>query len=140
MNSQERSPFFLFIDNLDRLYQTDDDLRFVKYFFQTADPILKALSKKVIIFISCAPEWKDFLRQEDLSYLNFPNAIELKPLKEEEIKDLIETRANSYNLRLNDIIEEDVIPILKVASRGNPRSVFQFLEKLVYEIGEKTSL
>jgi energy-coupling factor transporter ATP-binding protein EcfA2 len=69
LDKYEKGPFFLFIDNLDRLYQSKDDLGFVNYFFQTADPILKGLSKKVVIVISCAPEWNVFLKQRDLSYI-----------------------------------------------------------------------
>jgi energy-coupling factor transporter ATP-binding protein EcfA2 len=69
LDKYEKGPFFLFIDNLDRLYQSKDDLGFVKYFFQTADPILKGLSKKVIIVISCAPEWNILLEHRDLSYM-----------------------------------------------------------------------
>jgi len=136
LNNQRNSPFFLFIDNLDRQYQTDDDLKFVKYFFQTSDPILKALSKRVVIFISCAPEWKEFLSQQDLSYLNFPNSIKLEALTKNEIKDLIEKRAGSIGIDASKFIDMEIIPTLKVASRGNPRSIFQFLEKIFLSIDE----
>ena len=134
LDKYEKGPFFLFIDNLDRLYQNKDDLGFVKYFFQTADPTLKALSKKVVIVISCAPEWNIFLEERDLSYMNFSNSITLEPLSVDEIKKLIESRANSDGFKIEEIIETNLLPILQVASRGNPRSVFQFLEKVMDEI------
>ncbi len=51
LNKQNERSFFLFVDNFDRLYQSKDDLSFVKYFFQSADPILKELSKKVILVL-----------------------------------------------------------------------------------------
>ncbi|MDL1976421.1 MAG: AAA family ATPase, partial [Deltaproteobacteria bacterium] len=123
LDKYEKGPFFLFIDNLDRLYQNKDDLGFVNYFFQTADPTLKALSKKVVIVISCAPEWNIFLEQRDLSYMNFSNSITLEPLSSDEIKKLIESRANSDGFKIEEIIETNLLPILQVASRGNPRSV-----------------
>ena len=62
LNKSKLLPFFLFIDNLDRLYQTEDDLSFIKYFFRKSDPILKELSKKVAIYISCAPEWASIVK------------------------------------------------------------------------------
>lgn len=136
LNTQEKGPFFLFIDNLDRLYQSKDDLIFVKNFFQTADPALKALSKKVVIVISCAPEWNNFLKQEDLSYMNFSNSITLEPLSDDEIRELIESRAVAQGYVIDDIIEKELLPVLRVASRGNSRSVFQFLEKVISEVDE----
>lgn len=134
LDDYENGPFFLFIDNLDRLYQSKDDLGFVNYFFQTADPTLKGLSKKVVIVISCAPEWNIFLGQRDLSYMNFANSITLEPLSSGEIKKLIESRLKSEGCKLEELIETDLLPILQVASRGNPRSVFQFLEKVMDEL------
>lgn len=131
LNKQNGRSFFLFVDNFDRIYQSKDDLSFVKYFFQSADPILKELSKKVILVLSCAPEWNVFLEQRDLGYLNFSNSITLEPLIEDEIKQLIEHRAIAEGFKLEDIIDSNVISALRVASRGNPRSVFQFLEKVV---------
>ena len=131
LDKYEKGPFFLFIDNLDRLYQSKDDLGFVNYFFQTADPILKGLSKKVVIVISCAPEWNVFLKQRDLSYMNFSNSITLEPLSADEIKKLIESRAMAEGFEITDILKLELLPILRVASRGNPRSVFQFLEKVI---------
>lgn len=136
LNQQTYSPYFLFIDNLDRLYQSQDDLVFVKSFFQLADPALKELSKKVVIVISCAPEWSEFLEKGDLSYLNFSNSINLEPLSEKEIRQLIESRANAQGLEIDKLITKELIPVLKVASRGNPRSVFQFLEKIFNKIDE----
>lgn len=131
LNKDNERSFFLFVDNFDRLYQSKDDLSFVKYFFQSADPILKELSKKVVLVLSCAPEWNVFLEQRDLGYLNFSNRITLEPLSENEIRQLIEYRAIAEGLKLNDIIESNVVSALCVASRGNPRSVFQFLEKVI---------
>nr|QNO47882.1 hypothetical protein LLFONJKP_00003 [Methanosarcinales archaeon ANME-2c ERB4] len=131
LNEENERSFFLFVDNFDRLYQSKDDLSFVKYFFQSADPVLKELSKKVILIFSCAPEWNVFLDQRDLSYLNFSNRITLEPLSEDEIRQLVEYRAIAEGLKLEDIIDNNVIPTLRVASRGNPRSVFQFLEKVI---------
>jgi hypothetical protein len=135
LNAQEKV-FFLFIDNLDRFYQSKNDLGFVKRFFQTADPTLKALSKKVVIVISCAPEWDDFLDKRDLSYMNFPNSITLEPLSDDEIRKLIEIRAIAQGYKVDDIIKEELLPVLRVASRGNPRSDFQFLEKVTGKIDE----
>jgi len=131
LNEQNERSFFLFVDNFDRLYQSKDDLSFVKYFFQSADPVLKELSKKVILIFSCAPEWNVFLDQRDLGYLNFSNRITLEPLSEDEIRQLVEYRAIAEGLKLEDIIDNNVISALRVASRGNPRSVFQFLEKVI---------
>jgi energy-coupling factor transporter ATP-binding protein EcfA2 len=136
LNAQEKGPFFLFIDNLDRLYQNKDDLSFVQYFFQTADPILKALSKKVVIVISCAPEWNIFLKQRDLSYTNFSNSISLEPLSDDEIGKLIESRAVAQGYEIDNIIKEELLPVLRIASRGNSRSVFQFLERVIGEVDE----
>jgi len=131
VNKTKDAPYFLFIDNLDRLYQSEDDLVFVKYFFRVSDPILKALSKKVVIFISCAPEWSEFLKGEDLSYMNFSNSIELKPLTQQEIRLLIGSRAESFGYKLEEIIDGNLLPFLKVTSGGNSRKIFQFLEKIV---------
>src|SRR5665811_298538 len=85
----------------------------------------------IALVLSCAPEWNVFLEQRDLGYLNFSNRITLEPLSETEIRQLIEYRAIAEGLKLNDIIESNVISALCVASRGNPRSVFQFLEKVI---------
>lgn len=130
-------PIFLLIDNLDRLYLRETDTEFVKYFFQNADPIFKALSKKVVIYISCAPEWNKFLDKEDLSYLNYANSINLKQLNNDEIVNLIETRSKNIGLKFKDIIDISILDEIRVASRGNPRVIFQFLEKLLVNMTKK---
>lgn len=129
-------PHFLFIDNLDRLY-SEEDCKFIKHFFKTSDPILKAISKKIAIYISCAPEWAEFLNSKDLSYVNFSNSIQLRPLTAEEIKKLIEKRAISCGYNISDLINDDLLPIIETASKGNSRKVFQFLEKIINTIDEK---
>ncbi|WP_135605536.1 RNA-binding domain-containing protein [Methanococcoides sp. NM1] len=133
LDGAEEGPFFLFIDNLDRLYQNQGDLSYINSFFRTADPILKKLSEKMVIVISCAPEWKSFLGDRDLSYINFTNSIKLEPLSNEEVRSLIEYRAKVEGYEVSDIVDEDLIPVLNIASRGNPRSIFQFLEKVADE-------
>lgn len=136
LTQYKRGPFFLFIDNLDRLYQDKDDLGFVQNFFETADPMLKKLSEKVVVVISSAPEWSTFLQNQDLSYLNYTNSITLEQLSNDEVKKLIETRTKAQGFELTDIIEENLIPVIQVASRGNPRSLFQFLEKIINDVNE----
>lgn len=128
VDSAGGGPYFLFIDNLDRFYQGEDDRRFVSTFFRSADPVLKALTRHIVVVFSCAPEWEAFLRDEDLSYLNFPNRISLEPLTEAEVGALLDQRIESLGLQRDQLFARDLVPPLRVASRGNARAVFQFLE------------
>ncbi len=132
--------YFLFVDNLDRLYHRIDDLEFIRYFFQTADPTLKALAGKMVIFFSCAPEWEDFLRGEDLSYLNYPNRITLRPLDKKEIEQLVRKRLGPGGSSFEKLFESDLVPALATASRGNPRRAFQYLEQAMLPLGEGEKL
>lgn len=129
-----KGPYFVFIDNLDRLYRNEEDLRLILSFFRTADPILKDMTRCIVVIFSCAPEWKEFLSGEDLSYLNFLNRIELKALSKDDIRTLIEVRAKAVGLEFEEIFKDDVIPALHVACRGNPRSAFQLLEHAMADL------
>lgn len=130
VNTRSGGPFFVFVDNLDRFYRAEDDRQFINAFFRSADPVLKALTKNIVLVFSCAPEWEVFLRTEDLSYLNYSNRIDLDPLTEGEVTELLTQRSTAMGLDPRRIFTPDLVPALALASRGNARSVFQFLERV----------
>lgn len=126
--SQQQAVYFAFIDNLDRLYSDQNALSFVEFLFRSGDPLLKALSKKMVIVISAAPEWSGLLQSLDLSYLNFHNRVELQSITAEELAMMIEKRAASRNIVLDKLFESSFIRALHLASGGSPRLSFQLLQ------------
>jgi energy-coupling factor transporter ATP-binding protein EcfA2 len=119
---------FVFIDNLDRLYENENDLELVRYILKTGDPTFKALSEKIVLTFAAAPEWDGLLASGDLSYLNYQNRVVLTPVTVEELEGQLERRAEERRRALTDYVTRDFVRSLYVASNGNPRSAFQLLE------------
>ena len=77
-----------------------------------------------------------FSKTKGFNYTNFSNSISLEPLSDDEIRKLIESRAVAQGYEIDNIIKEELLPVLRIASRGNSRSVFQFLERVIGEVDE----
>lgn len=121
-----KTNFFLFVDNLDRLHQTKADLDFVNHFFRVADPAFKELEKRLVIVITAAPEWDPIVAQQDLSYLNYKNCIDLRPVTYDELKQLLTRRLGGK--ALSTYFSDEFLHALHTACRSNPRTAIQYLE------------
>lgn len=121
---------FLLIDNLDRVYSTDDsDLELVKRLLMDSDPGLKRLSKSMVIVITAAPEWEDILRTGDLSYLNYEGRVILEPMTQDELADAVKARLDSRDRELTELFDESFLSAMILAAGGIPRFIFQRMER-----------
>jgi len=113
-----------FIDNLDRYYETDDEISKIRKLFKTLEPTFKGLIKNSFILVTCAPEWRVVLDDPDISYLDFQNHLELKPFSKKGLTKILERRVPD-GYKLCDLADRDAIDLIIETSRGNPRKLLQ---------------
>ncbi|MGB1698020.1 MAG: HD domain-containing protein [Thermoplasmatota archaeon] len=119
MRSHDK-PVVVLIDNLDR-FVTQPDLAIVKRFFESAQGSIQDLKQKATIVITAHEDWKNFVKEEDLTYIGAAPSWNLNPMSADDIRKLMDRRLRISGSSYEKVFSPLAFKQIHRLAKGNPR-------------------